>query len=336
MADEAAVETVEAEVPSGIDIDKVSDQIGAELFDDHRAESEPKAEIAEAIVTNGSKFAAPVQPTASAPLIPDVNAPPASWPKDMHAHWTKVPREVQTYYQGREKQFLDGLEQYKAHAQVGQSMQKILQPFEAAIRAAGVDGPRAVQSLLNAHTRLTQGTLEQRQAAYAELGRNLNLTPSPATADPAVPIDPRIQTLEQQLQRIQQTMTAQQEATLQEAREKANLEVNAFADDPKNAFFDEVHEDLVKFLNLGLSLPDAYEKAVWANPVTREKQMLTRIQTETEKALERKRLDALPKQKARGVNVNGRETSRTPTEPVGTMDDTLRSTIREIKGRTAH
>ncbi len=338
MAEDAVLETVEPESTPSIDIEAVSDQIGAELFDDHATpkEPEPKAEVVEAVASNGSKPPAPVTPAIPTPPVLDPNAPPKSWPKDMHQHWTKVPKEVQTYYQGREKQFLDGLEQYKADAQVGQSINKVLQPFQAAIQAAGTDAPRAVATLLNAHARLTTGTMESRQAAYAELGRNLNLTTQAVSQDPAPPVDPRIMTLEQRLQSMEQERQAQKQAEEQARYEKASAEVAAFAADPAHPYFDEVHDELMAFLAKGHSLQDAYDKAVRANAVTYEKQMQTRIQTETEKALERKRLDALPKQKARGVNVNGRETQRTPTEPAGTMEDTLRSTFRDIKSRTSH
>ncbi len=338
MAEDAVLETAEPESTPSIDIEAVSDQIGAELFDDHAAtkEPEPKAEVVEAVASNGSKPPAPVTPVTPIQPVLDPNAPPKSWPKDMHPHWGKVPQEVRTYYEGREKQLLDGAKQFEADIQLGQSIQKVLRPFEAAIRNSGSDAPRAVASLLNAHARLTTGTMESRQAAYAELGRNLNLTASAPQADPATPIDPRIQTLEQRLQSMEEERQAQKQADEQARYEKASADVAAFAADPAHPYFDEVHDELMAFLAKGHSLQDAYDKAVRANAVTYEKQMQARILTETEKALERKRLDALPKQKARGVNVNGRETQRTPTEPAGTMEDTLRSTFRDIKSRTSH
>jgi len=57
------------------------------------------------------------------------------------------------------------------------------------------------------------------------------------------------------------------------ARHASALEVNAFASDPAHPFFDEVADDIVAFVRAGDSLSKAYEKAVWANPVTREKEI---------------------------------------------------------------
>jgi hypothetical protein len=73
---------------------------------------------------------------------------------------------------------------------------------------------------------------------------------------------------------------------------------------------------------------------VWANPVTRAKE-LARVQTETEtKFKENARLTALPKKQAAGVNVRSRDSQRAPTDTAeGTMEDTLRSTLKSIKDR---
>lgn len=325
-------ETTEtAEAPTGLDIDAASDQIGADLFpetQEHAPEPTPTEQVAEALAP------APTEPVTQQPEA--VNAP-KSWPKDMHPHWGKVPKEVQDYWQTREKQMLDGLEQYKGAAQYGKAMQDIITPYAHLLQADGLDATQAVQRLLRAQQHLTTGTLESRQAAYEDLGKRLNLQPPAQTngAEPS-PIDPRIQSLEQQFQQIQRIQTAQQQAALEAARSKASQEVEAFAGDPKNALFDECYEDIVRFIQSGDSLQEAYDKAVWANPVTREKQVQARLQTETEKARERARLDALPKQKARGVNVKSRETSRTPTDPLGSMEDTMKKTMVAIKNKTIH
>jgi hypothetical protein len=120
---------------------------------------------------------------------------------------------------------------------------------------------------------------------------------------------------------------------LKVAQDDVKKELDAFIADPAHSLFDDCADDIARFVSQGLSLQDAYDKAVWANPVTREKQVQSRLQTEAEKAKERARLDALPKKKAAGVNVRGRETQRTPTEPLGSMEETMRETLAKIKGR---
>ena len=321
----APIETDEAS--PGLDIEAASDKIGESLFPESgQTTEEPTTPepVAAAAVTS------PIE--TPAPVVHDV---PKSWAKETHELWGKVDPKVQEYIKKRETDFLNGLDQYKGAAHYGEAMQKVFAPFQQTLQAQGLEAPQAVQSLLNAHTRLTTGTLEARQAAYQELGQRLGLQAS-VPGQPQATVDPRIQTLEQQFQQVQHTLVAQQQAALDAARTKAGQEVEAFATDPKHVFFEEVHEDIVRFLTLGDSLQDAYDKAVWANPVTREKQVQTRLQTETEKARERARLDALPKNKAKGVNINSRETQRAPTEPLGKMEDTLKAVAREIRTRTTH
>ena len=63
---------------------------------------------------------------------------------------------------------------------------------------------------------------------------------------------------------------------LVEERARIEIEVNAFAADPEHPYFDELSDEIVAILKTGASLAEAYEKAVWANPVTREKEILRR------------------------------------------------------------
>ena len=221
---------------------------------------------------------------------------------------------------------LDGLDQYKENSGYGKQLRETLAPFRQVIDQAGMNDSQAVQFLMNAHMRLTSGTNEQRLAAYQELGKSLNLTEDTT--------DPNIKPVIERLNRLEQSLTQREEAVLNEARTRVNQEVNTFASDPKHAYFDEIADDISNFIKLGLTLEDAYEKAVWANPVTRAKEN-ARLQTEQEKQLKSKtREDAEKAKKAASGNIRSRDTRKAPTEPKGTMDETLDATLREIRSRT--
>ncbi len=334
MADDttATLETIEA---PAFDIAAASEQIGADLFPEMETETKetPQESVAKAVTESGAEKDQALQ--AAAPVIRHA---PKSWAKDVHEVWGKIDPKAQEYIEKREKDFLDGLEQYKGKAQFAKSIEDVLTPYQPLLQSKGLDAPKAIDDMLGAYSRLTQGTMEQRQGALLQVAKNLGIAmPAQGTGtEQPASVDPRIQTLEQQFQQVQQAITQQQTAALQAAREKAAAEVNAFASDPKNALFDECHDEIVKFLKAGESLQDAYDKAVWANPVTREKSKQAYFQTESEKAKERARLDALPKQKARSVNVKSQDTQRPLTDALGSMDDTLRSTYKKIQERTAH
>ena len=119
-------------------------------------------------------------------------------------------------------------------------------------------------------------------------------------------------------------------------------EVDAFstavAEDGKtlaHPYYQEIERDIATLLKAGYSqsLQDAYERAVFANPVTRAKEV-ARLQTaEAAKVKENLRLDGLKARKAASANVRPRDTASAPTEPVGSMEDSIRSTLREIRER---
>ena len=231
----------------------------------------------------------------------------------------------------REKQFLDGLDQYKGEATFGKAMRDVLSPYKPILAAQGIDEPQAVQYLMNAHYRLTQGTVDQRMAAYRKLGQDLRLLDG--AAEPETPVDPQVKQLQERLNGIESSLTARQQAEVNQARERAAKEVSAFASDKANPYFDEVVDDIVPMIQAGHSLKDAYEKAVWANPVTRQKE-IARIQTEAEAKLKLSaNKEAEAAKRASSANVRGRETRRAPTEPKGTMEETMREQLEKIKAR---
>jgi len=316
-----------------LDIDATSDRIGASVFG---PDDKPEAGAEQVSETPGIEQVAE-QPAA--PITPEQLAalePPKSWEKDMHPYWSKTDRKVQEYYLKREKQMLDGLEQYKQDAQYAKPFREVLTPYQQMLQSLNMPPQQAVDALFKAHMRLTTGTPEARRQAYLDLGKNLQIPLEQLQAAQAqqAPVDPKLQELEQKFSAIEYQLTQRQQAELKAAQDVATKEVEAFASDAKaHPYFDEVATDIAAFVAQGKTLPDAYEMAVWANPVTRQKE-IARVQTEHETKLkETARLEALPKKRAAGVNVRAQESGRTPTEPLGTLEDTIRATNREIRGR---
>ena len=320
MADEAG--------DTGLDIEATAEAIGKELFPPVPVESEeePVEAAGEESPAETVEAKPPVTPPVTSPMV---RAVPKSWPKEMHEHWPKVDPKVQEYWETREKQMLDGLDQYKDHASFGKSLREVLSPYRPIIEAAGIDEAKAVQTLLNAHYRLTQGSLDQRQLAYQELGKNLGL----AKDEQAAAVDPTTKALQDRLNALETSLTSREQATFVEAQTRVANEVEVFASDPAHTYFDEVADDIVAMIRSGASLQEAYDKAVWANPVTREKEYARRLADDEKKHKENARLDALKAKQAASVNVRGRETRRAPTEPLGSMEETMKQTLADIRAR---
>jgi hypothetical protein len=278
-------------------------------------------EAPEATETVATETEAPVETEVASIEVPK------SWAKEMHEHWGKMPRQAQEYYIQREKQMLDGLEQYKGDAGLARQFKEVLTPYKPMLTAMGVSEHEAIKYLLNAQYRLTSGSEQERRAAYDQIGRDLGFVATEPDADPAMAA------LHKEIAGIKSTLTARQQAEQREARAKADREIEAFASDPANALFQEVHQDMVPWINAGFSLKDAYDRAVWGNPVTRAKEQ-ARLQTEAKPKLEEKaRAEAEKARAAAAPNLKAKESESAPTDPKGSMEDTMRQTLANIKRR---
>lgn len=261
-----------------------------------------------------------------------VRAAPKSWSKDQHERWGKIDKDTQDYIELREKQFLDGLEQYKGDAGYAKQFREVITPYSNFLQSQGVNETQAVQYLLNAHYQLTTGSPEQRAKIYQQLGKDLGLGESTnGVTDENNPI----LDLKKKIESLESNEQARQRASQQERRQKADLETSTFASDPANAHFTDVANDMVPLVKAGYSLKDAYETAVYRNPITRQKE-LTRLQTEADaKNADKAKTDAENAKRAASTNIRGARTQTAPTDPKGSMEDTMHETLKKIRARSS-
>ena len=269
---------------------------------------------------------------AAKPEVPEKKVMPKSWAKEQQEVWDEMTPRAQAQYELREKQMLDGLEQYKGDSGFGKQMREVMTPYKAFLTSQGVDEPKAVQYLLNAHYRLSNSNPAERSAYFSSLAKSYGIDLTALKPDEAQ-LDPAVKALQEKVNSLETNLTQREQAVLNEARSKIAKDVETFASDPKNQYFDECADDITALIQAGNTLEEAYEKAVYANPVTRAKE-LARLQTETEKTLrEKSKSEAEAARKAASTNVRSRDTRKAPTEPKGTMEDTMHATLKEIRER---
>lgn len=329
MTDEIETIETETEAPS-VDIDAAVDSIAKGLnFSEEESSLDSNESDADINYDDENKD------SASEPGVKEttsVRQAPASWAKEKHEIWNKLSPDAQDQVVAREEQMLRGLQQYQGDAGFGQKMREVMNPYKGFIESQGVDEPKAVQYLLNAHYKLTHGGPAEKAEYLSYLAKSYGINLTPDENQPQ--IDPVIKSLQEEVNQLKSGLTRRQETESQEVRQRVANDVETFATDPKHPYFDEVAEDMLPLLRSGAPIQDAYDKAVWGNPVTRAKEM-SRIQTENEKKLrENSRLDALKAKKAASSNVNGRDTRRAPTEPSGKLfsaeyDAEMREIIRK-------
>jgi len=300
-------------------------------------------ETSAATDTHGNDTAETRQPDETAPpaeTAPPVRQAPKAWAKEQHERWGKLDKETQDYIELREKQMLEGLGQYSEKAKRADQWESAVKDYMPLIQQQGVTPHDAVRYLFEAHKNLSSGTPEQKMAYLARVahsyGLDLSKAPAASAEEPAA-----VRELRERTERLERERQAELTERQREQGERIASEVQTFADakdekgNLKHPYFDECHEDIVAYIKAGHTLEKAYEKAVYANPVTRAKEF-ARLKTEEEAALRAKaKQEAEKARNASRTNVNSRDTRRQPTAPKGQKwEDTLDETFREIQERT--
>lgn len=282
----------------------------------------------------------PAEETTAAPTV---RAAPKAWAKEKHEIWSKLDPAAQEYIEHRERQVLDGISQYSEKAKRADVWETAVKDYLPLIQAQGAQPQEAVRYLFEAHRQLSSGTPEQRAAYLAKVAQSygIDFAKATAAAGAAAEETPAQRETRERLERLENERAQEKRAAAEETKTRVANEVTAFADakdekgQPKHPYFDECAEDIVALINAGHTLEKAYEKAIYANPVTRAKE-IARLQTESEAALRAKaKQEAEKSRNASRSNVNSRDTTRAPTaSKVGNWEAGLDATLQEIKART--
>lgn len=321
--------SVDTQEPAGMDIESVSDSIGEDLFPSNELEPEQEKEVKlEPEVKSEPEAKSEQKPETSQPAT---NPPPKTWRPDALLEWEKLSPTVQAEVLKREEDMFKGLEGYKAEAIVGRELKTIIAPYEEVFKQHNVNPMQTMQGLLQAHMVMSTGTPEQKQAVFQQIVSAYGLQ----NPEDAPYIDPQISSLQNKINQLESQLMGFTNQSRVAQLQQTKSEVDSFAADPKNAYFDDVASDIAQLLKSGVakSLPEAYEKAIWANPVTRAKET-ARLLTESEAAkqleLDKKTEEA---KAAAAANVKTSHKRGGSTAAKGTMDDTLQETLAKINSR---
>lgn len=279
------------------------------------------------------KPAEPATPVSADPAPVSQTEPPKTWRPEATAKWATLPPEVQQEVLKREADMFRGLEMYKADAATGKSVQQILAPYMPMLQAAGLNPLQQIDGLMKAHHLLATGTPEQKQMLFQRLAQDYGVTLQPPGEAPFV--DPSVAALQTEISTLKSQINARSQREEAAVRETLQKELETFAADPAHQYFDEVATDIAGLLRSGAAkdLADAYEKAVWANPVTRAKEQ-SRLTAEAEAkraADEAKRVEEA--RKATSANVRSRPKAASAAAPLGSIDDTLSAVLSDIRSR---
>jgi len=258
---------------------------------------------------------------------------PKTWKAEAAKQWDKVPEAVKTEVLRREANMFDGIEQYKHSAALGDQTRNILAPFEADIRSRGGEPLAFVKSMLEADKSLRESAMPDRIETFRQLASEYGVVLS---GENLVAEDSAVNSLRSEVQRLQSHLDAKEAQTQEAEKARINKEISEFASDPANPHFEAVANDIAALIRSGVtsSLSEAYEKAVWANPVTRALEQ-TRLQTEAAKKQEAAaKAEAAKRKKLTAVNARSSGSPKSTATPLGSMDDTLAAKFAEIQARS--
>jgi hypothetical protein len=271
------------------------------------------AELAQQAADKAANPAAEITP-APAPE----KRPPSSWKKEAAAEFDKLPPHVQDEVLRRETDFHKGIEGFKQHADLGRSMERAIQPYMQTIQQLGVAPDQAVGALLRADAMLRNPDPAQRAQYFASLAQQYGIDMGQAAQIPQR--DPYTLQLEQQLNQILQQQESFQQSQQEQQRQSLNSELQAFAATAEH--FEAVREDMAALLQAGRAtdIKDAYDKAVYANPQTRQ----TLLEQQRSETLKQAQQAALANRaKAASVSVRG----SSPASGTGAAPTNLRAAL---------
>jgi len=332
-----------------IDMSAAADSISESLFgvEEKPAPAPDELELEEPETTAAGTPPPKPEGTESGTPPADPPAPakleaPNTWRPEAKAEWDKLPPAAQAEILKREEDVFRGIEGYRQQANVGKTFENLLSPYQQLFQQQGQNVFALTQDFLVAHASMSIGTPEQKLGKLMEIAKAYNIElPSGAPTDPenAPYIDPQVKALQQQLASVQSqlagTATKQQEIDAREQeRVRAGLrsEIDTFAADPANIYFEECGDQIVALLQSGTAknLKDAYDQAVWLNPVTREKEVLRKTAEQAAKAREEARARAKAAQSAAAANVRTSAKQASGTTLLGSIDDTLKEEYRKL------
>ena len=300
-------------------------------------ESPPSQQLDKAAQSDGAP--SPVsteQPTENSQQVQDIGAP-KTWTKEALETWATLPPRAQQEILKREEDFLKGITQYKDRAEIGDRYDQVVQPYKPILQAENIDPVQMFQSFAANHYILSRGTEAQKLELAANMiaGYGIDFTKLASFIGDRIvePADPRVAALEQEVRELKQGHQSRQQQEMTATVERLQAEITAFAQDQAHPYFNELVDDIAEIFKAGQAkdLQEAYEKAVYLNPVTRQKELDRLTAERMAPTTEATRQHKIARSTAADLSLDPK--SRNGTVPVGSLDDTLAETMAAIQSR---
>lgn len=208
---------------------------------------------------------------------------PVGWRAGAREHWGKLPKEVRDEVNRREQDINMGMQRNSEAAQRFAQIDKVIAPFRSLFAPRGVTDAQAVHAVMDTAARLQQGSPMQKAQQVADIIKEYSVDVgtldnllSGEPLEPGMVNQSAIDAAVQQAVAPYRDYVNQQQQTQSQQRQQietsVNSEVDKFAMDPKNEFYNDVAADMADLLDLAhthgreITLQQAYERACAARP----------------------------------------------------------------------
>jgi hypothetical protein len=274
--------------------------------------------------------------TEEKPAEPEIEAPQA-WDATAKEKFKTLPKDVQEFIRNREDEIHKGFTKQDEERTFGKKIKDVVTPYMAVIQAEGGTPETAVRDLLNTAYSLRTGTPQQK----AELVRSI-------CQQYGVPleylgqqqqqtyVDPSIAAMQQQLEQLRQQANPdviKKQLQEQFENDKVLSEVNAFASNPANEYYETVKPIMASLLTSGAAsdLKEAYEMACKAHP-----QIGSAIEAKRMAEVETKKKAELAAKKKASVSVSSSSSNAVANAKTQKSNDDLEDDIRSAMAELGH
>lgn len=267
---------------------------------------------------------------------PETVNPPAHWSAADKEAFKGATKDVQEWALRREKEMTaDYTRKTQDIANFRRTWDPVHQMFAPHIQQ-GANPASIIQGWAQVAQHLQQNPAQ----ALQQLARQYNIDMSSLTQgekpdNDDLFVDPRVAQMQQQLQQLQSHLQSRDQAELHTRQRSYENEIQSFAEQKTEAgeaahpFFDDVMQDMMTLARAQIAsgqqpkLQDLYEKAVWSNPLIRERQLAAQQQAAA-KIAEKEAIEKAKKAQKASKSVGG----SAPGEPA--KDMSIRESLESL------
>lgn len=264
----------------------------------------------------------------------DVSAAPSSWTNAAKAEWAKLPPVARAEIAKREQEIHREFTRRDDERNYGREIQKVVQPYEAIIRAAGSTPQAAIADVLNTAYILRTADPVTKARTMAQVIQQYGVDLKLAGTAQAQNVDPTIAALQQEVAQLRSERTREVEQQRAQVEQEVLTAVETFGQDPKHPHFRAVSAHMGALMQAGQAkdMEEAYEMAVWARPDIRGQLQAAQTAQATAQGQTRQKAQNA---RAKGVSVRGGPGGYTPpvTNPNASVRESLMAAMTEVNER---